>query len=209
MKGFWPASLVVLLVGCVTATRSTGDAVSSEPYVFATYEVRGPQGGWGVIKCDAAAEEIRFGRVAADLSGDDFQWTFISVARRHPEAGRGESVEGAPEEPLADLLLTFLERRLAEEGKRKKAFEVKSASRGIDTVGGKRVYFVRYVLDYSFWEVGMKSGNGAFLLHFPPDWRSRQAFYVFEIRDTWRTGNQPYTPDLRAIDPVVASLATR
>lgn len=194
----------MLLTAC--GTTRYGEKVTQSQYEFSSYSIAAPKGDWGVVRLDEAAEGIRFGLTHTGTIGRKVQITVMEVSKIPVTASGAELAE----EALADDQLATEERNVAEEGRKTKVFSLKNVRKGSKTVGGKKVYFLQYEVDYSTWEVGAKAGESLLYVYFPPDWKTRRAFYSFEITETWRTGGTfGVSRDLSPIESLVASFATR
>jgi hypothetical protein len=203
MTRYW--SVAVLLLAACGTTRY-GEKITQSKYEFATYSIDAPSGDWGISKQDQAAEMIQFSRTRSGAMGQEVQWTTMGSSKV-PVTASGAVMT---EEALVDEYLTEEERNDAEQGRRTKVYGLKNVRKGTTTVGGKKVYFLNYDIDYSTWEVGAKAGSTLLYVYFPPDWKSRRAFYNFVIMETWKTGGVPgVSTDPKAVDPLVASFALR
>jgi hypothetical protein len=195
---------VLILAACYTSRY--GEKITKSQFEFASYSISAPKGDWGISKNDPAAEEIQFSMTRSWGTVGEVQVSTLGVSKIPITASGAEMTE----EALVEEYLATEERNVSEQGKATKAYAIKDVRKGVENVGGKKVYFLRYRTNVHAW------GEGATLLYvyFPPDWKSRRAFYNFIIDEAWKTDMfgvalSGVSRDPKVVEPLVASFATR
>jgi len=174
-------------------------------YEFSSYSIAAPKGDWGVVKLNEAAEEIQFASARPDDMGKIVQTTLMGVSKVSVAASEAELTE----EALVDQFFTRELRTQEEALKAAKNYSFKEVRKGVATVGGKKVYFTGYGVDMGGSSAGGTNGDALHYVYFPPDWKTRRAFYDFGVSQVWREGGPNVLRDLKVVEPLVAGFATR
>jgi hypothetical protein len=155
MTKYWSVA-VALLAAC--ATTRYGEKITQAKFQFASYSIDAPKGEWGISKIDEAAEEIEFAFSRSYGTAGVVQVTALAVKKKLIKTT--EEVGGKPFKAEDDQMLEVsedlfaqtyfaVEQKAVEETERTtNEFSVKKAQTGVETVGGKTLYFLRHSVDY-------------------------------------------------------------
>jgi ankyrin repeat protein len=102
------------------------------------------------------------------------------------------------ERELAQDFMRDEEEKMRRELVIKRTHDLEALEKGTTTLGGKKLYFMRYRAARNRVKV-----DAILYLYFPENYRKLQAFYVFFASEAYLKG--PYQPDLAKIQPLIAS----
>jgi hypothetical protein len=197
----WPA-LAVLVVACVTTPM--GAKVTERKFEFSSYSVDAPEGGdWGVVELDPRAERVVFQQATVHVVSGRVMGTFLVHVFRVPVAPEGW---GKSEEEHATAYRDNEERIMNEQGVQKGRYTLKNVRKGVETVGGKKLYFMHYETVSGTWFSGKTETESVLYLYFPPDYYPAQhAFFGFLTS----VADGSSSAVLKQVEPVIASFKLR
>jgi hypothetical protein len=202
----WVSALAAVVVGCATS-HAIGRKLTEKTIEFPSYSVGVPSGDdWGV-QLDQQAEVVEFGRSRPDplqVSG------LICVSSI--KVFKIPSSEGAPtgEQAIADDYRANQEQIMVTRGVKAGLYGLEDVKKGTETVGGKKVYSMRYSKGGYFGGTDWMHEDSVFFLWFPPDFEQRMAFFGFMATETYGKGKPiMLSSDLSQLDALVASFAAR
>jgi hypothetical protein len=215
--------LPVLMLAACSTTRY-GEKITQSRFEFPSYSIDAPKGEWGISRIDKASEEIEFACERSWGTAGVVQVTTLTVRKKLIETT--EEKEGKPfkaeedqidprfsEDLFAKGYLQFQQKYAEETGRTTNKWSIRNARTGVETVGGKNVYFLRFSSDYK--EPSGRKGESVIYAYFPPDWRTRRAFFTFYFDDMWRVDQvfgsdfSGVSHDMSALEPLIASFTLR
>ncbi len=192
----------ILIASCVT-TKPVGERSTERTVTSTTFTVPAPEGdGWGVER-DAARDRVYFRRkttVTLGLVDNVVQASSTVVVFKVPFGEEGAAMS---EEALANGYLEGEHQDMLERGVATKTYRLGDVKKGVETVGGRKLYTMRYTTEQQ-----AHTSEAALLLYVPPDYAARRAFYGFLVQESWETATRK-SPGLHHLEPMIAGFSIR
>jgi hypothetical protein len=147
------------------------------------------EGGWTIAR-DDTAESVSLQKE----STNPYTSSRLQVIKKTADRTK----RGFGERELAEDFMRDEEEKIRRELVIKRAHDLEALEKGTTTLGGKKLYFMRYRAVRNRVRV-----DAILYLYFPENYRKLQAFYVFFASEAYLKG--PYQPDLAKIQPLIAS----
>ena len=197
----------LLLFSCAT-TQQTPRMKEGEKINMDSYSVASPPGGDWEIQIEKEKDMITFQKLKKWwMTGSVLGSTFIQVFRNEVSPDGWQMSE----EEVANDFRNNEEKIMQEEGVKKGLYEFEDVTRGITTIGGKKLYTMSYKTKKGSFGGALIKGTASYraqetvlYLYFPQDFKVRHIFYGFLISEDYERGSLVKV-DLTQIYPVINS----